>query len=172
MYSGHFKPTPSSAPVWTDSFASVNAHGTVPSRTVPHGTVPHRRGGSDRYRTVPLASVNCGVPLPSSCTIIFSELFSVRNGTCIPSHATSSTVLMIMRCSRTCTTLWQWTGLLKSSSKAASCKLFFMTCNALAVLYACLWSEVHDGNLGNDIKMKWRRNPLIDQTPTTGIMFY
>ena len=58
-----------SVPVWTGLLASVNAHGTVPSRTVPRGTVPHRRGGPDRYRTVPLASVNRSVPIASNSTI-------------------------------------------------------------------------------------------------------
>ena len=50
-----------SEPVQTGSAASVNGHGTVPSETVPLETVPPRRGGPNRFRTVPLASVNATV---------------------------------------------------------------------------------------------------------------
>ena len=55
-----FTPHPQnhSLPVWTDSLASVNAYGTILREIVLGGMVPYRRGGSDQYRMVLLASVN------------------------------------------------------------------------------------------------------------------
>ena len=64
-----------SVPVWTCSLSS----GTFPSRTVPRGTVPHKRDGPDRYRTVPVVSINNSVPLASSSTIIFGLFVDVRD---------------------------------------------------------------------------------------------